>query len=210
VGAAFLRTPEVTISDHLAVRQKNNRRVNLGGSWYGSKLQLPTDHDIEVLFRLNHVRPDFESRVLVRIEEPTVHVYSEDEMVLHEFAQAVSLRDNSHIKKIYRPSSADNLELLKQGFTISQRTTEYPFKVFVREGRYNALCKQQIMNYLNSIPELVKLPKHFTDSMNKQYDSVWNCYFYTKDKSICTMLSLINPNFIRTIEEYHTVANPAK
>ena len=208
IGANFLRYPELTIEQQIHMRG-NARSISYGGSWR-RRIKMPTARDIELLEAIRKHRPDFESRLQFRVEEPHLQAYSDDETVLYDFAVAISGSDTQHIKKIFRPKDNHCLDLLKQGYTISSVATEYPFKVSVREGRYNVQNKHQILNYLRSIPELVKLPEHFVSAMEKEYESVWNCYFYTQDKDICTMLALINPSFVRTIEEYYTVEREAK
>jgi len=208
IGASFLRYPEMTIDQQINLR-RNVRTINYGGSWR-RRVQMPRDQDIELLKAIILHRPAFENKLQFRIEEPHLQAYSDNEDVLYEFATITSGADTQHIKKIFRPKDDHCLDLLKQGYTISSVATEYPFKVSVREGRYNVQNKHQILNYLRSIPELVKLPEHFVSAMEKEYESVWNCYFYTQDKDICTMLALINPSFVRTIEEYYTVEREAK
>ena len=208
VGSAFLRYPELTIERQIEMRE-GARSVSYGGSWR-RRIQLPTPRDIELLEAIRKHKPDFENRIQFRVEEPYLQIYSDDEQTLYEFAVAVSGASTEHIKKIFRPKDDHCLDLLKQGYTISSVATQYPFKVSVREGRYNIQTKRQILSYLQSIPELVKLPDHFVSAMSKDFESIWNCYFYIQDRDICTMLALINPSFVRTIEEYYTVESDAK
>lgn len=208
-GSSFLRYPDLPIDQQLANRQRLRRSVNYGGSWGIRHLQVPSAKDLQILERILETKPMYESRLRFRIEEPCVQVYAEVEQDLYDFAVAISdLADsNVHLKKISRPSSNTHQDLLQQGYTITRSKQDYPYKVLVREGRYSKENKKQILNYLENQGDLVSMPAHFLESMHRQYDSVWNCYFYVKDKSILTMLSLINPKFVRVIEEYHIVSD---
>ena len=208
-GTSFLRDSETSLDKQLENRKRVRRSVNFAGSWRMKHLQLPDQRDLEFLARIRDAKPLYETTMKFRIEEPTLHVYSNSEDELYKFAIAVAdpTQSTDGFCKIFKPLSDKHLELLEQGYTVKRRESEYPFKVLVREGRYTKERKQQILNYLNNLGDLVELPLHFISSMEKKYDSVWNCYFYSKDRGILTMLSMIDPRFIRDIEEYQTISD---
>ena len=204
-GSGFLRNPDRTIEDQAEDRKRynENRKINFGGSWrYNHRSPDPSDQDIEILDKVRMAKKKYTS-LRIRVEEPTFQVYSDNEEELYKFATDIVHLDNKHILSLYRPLSAKHLDLLKQGYTISRKPADFPIKVHVREGRYNLQTKRQVINYLNNMPDEAYLPKHFVESFTKDYESVWNCYFYIKDRSILTMLALISPLLIRTTEEYH-------
>ena len=203
-GSGFLRHPEHTIEEQAESRVKFNelRKVNFGGSWRYNRSNDPTIQDIELLNKVRLAQQKYPN-LRIRVEEPTFQIYAETEEDLYKFAVDISYRDNQHILSINHPLSNQHLELLKQGYTISSKPADFPIKVHVREGRYNLQTKSQILAYLQNMPEEVKLPKNFVDSFSKEYESVWNCYFYIKDRSILTMVALISPSLVRATEEYH-------
>ena len=207
LGASFLRYPETPIDQQFEQRKIIRKSINFAGSWKLNYLHLPRTADIELLEKINLIRGKYEQTLKFRIEEPTLHVYSDDESELHKFAAELVTPGtaNEFLTKIFRPATDKHLELLQQGYTVKNRSSDYPFKVLVREGRYSVERKQHILNYLNNLGDLVYMPKHFSEALAKRYDSVWNCYFYVKDKSILTMLAIVDPTFVRDIEEYQTL-----
>lgn len=203
VGSGFLRYPDIPISEQVVRRQDLNRNVNFGGSWAASRIRNPQPQDLTLLSRIAECRDDFSS-LKFRIEEPNLQVYAATEQELYKFVQKVGAT-GAHLSSISRPRSDEELDLITKGFTIKREEFEYPFKVHVREGRYNYHLRQQILKYLENLGDEVKLPRNLVDSLSRNFDSVWGNYFYTKDKSILTMISLISPTFIRAVEEYAQV-----
>lgn len=203
-GSGFLRYPEQSIEEQVEHRLKVNelRKVNFGGSWRYTRTQDPSSQDIELLNKVKLAQQKY-PLLKVRIEEPLFQVYSDTNDDLCKFALEIAHSDNAHIVAFNQPLSDNHMNLLKQGYTISRRPADYPIKVHVREGRYHLQTKKQILDYLSSMPDEVRLPKNFVDSFSKEYESVWNCYFYIKDRSILTMLALISPSLVRATEEYH-------
>jgi len=203
-GSAFLRYPEVPIAEQASSRLNLNqqRTINFGGSWRYNRVKDPSSQDIELLEKVQTSRSQYPG-VKIRVEEPWFQAYADNEDELYQFAQGIQHQNNQHIEAICRPQSDQQLDLIKQGYTVSQKITDFPIKVHVREGRYSIATKTQILTYLENIPDEACLPKHFRDSFSKSYESVWNCYFYIKDRDILTMIALICPTLVRTTEEYH-------
>jgi len=205
-GSSFLRYPEVPINEQIEHRRKVNRKINFAGSWK-YKTQSPDKEDIKALeYLMNNyiVNPGV---FKFRIEEPTLSVYAEDEQELYDFASKLrqSVKNNRHIKRIHRPKSQAHLELLNQGYTVKESKKGFRYKVMLREGRYNYTVKQQLYNYLKNLGDEVWLPAHLKEALEKPYDSFWGSYFYCKDLSILTMMALVNPMFVRSVETYQAV-----
>ena len=207
-GTAFLRYPDVSITDQIENRRNVNRRINFAGSWRNYMSQMPDSEDIKALEHLLYNYFIDPCDLKFRIEEPTLSVYAESEDDLYDLAQNLykSIKNNKHIKRIYRPKTQEHLDLLQQGYTVKQNKFGYTYKIMLREGRYSHVVKQQLHNYLKNLGNDVLLPKHLEEALEKPYDSFWGSYFYTNDLGILTMLSLINPSFVRSVETYRKVA----
>jgi len=203
-GSGFLRNPEQTIEAQAESRLKINelRKVNFGGSWRYNRTNTPTVQDLELLNKVRLAQQKYPD-LRIRVEEPMFQMYSETEKDLYKFAVDISYNDNQHLMCINQPMTAEHMNLLKQGYTISSKPADFPIKVHVREGRYSLETKSHILTYLQNMPDEVKLTKNFVESFSREYESVWNCYFYIKDRSILTMIALISPSLVRTTEEYY-------
>ena len=203
-GSGFLRHPEISLETQAADRKKYNqqRKVNFGGSWRYNWSKDTTDQDLELLGKVRAAQKNH-TNLKIRIEEPAFQIYAVNEEDLYRFALEIESHDNHHIIALSRPQTTKHLDLLIQGYTISRKPADFPIKVHVREGRYSLQTKGQVLNYLQNMPDEAYLPKHFIESFSKEYESVWNCYFYIKDRSILTMIALISPSLIRATEEYH-------
>jgi hypothetical protein len=206
-GSAFLRYPTVPISEQIANRSRVNRKINFGGSWRNFLTQTPGANDVKALeyFLANQLMSP--GKLKFRIEEPILSVYAEDETDLFNLATDLCdhLQNNKQIKRIHRPKTSKHLDLLQQGFTVKQNKFGYSYKIILREGRYSYAVKQQLHNYLKNLGDEVLLPEHLKEALDKTYDSFWGSYFYTKDLGVVTMISLISPTFIRSVETYQAV-----
>jgi len=203
-GSSFLRRPDLTLQEQLEMRI-NMKSVNFGGSWRYTRFKDPSLVELDILNKIGELRPKHPA-LKFRIEEPNIQVYAEDETELYKFAQAICDPNypNTHIAAISRPHSDVQLNLLKQGYTIKREESDYPYKVMVREGRYTAETKKQLLNYFTNCGDQVKVPPHLNEALTKSFDSIWGSYFYVKDKSLLTMIAMISPTFIRAVEEYYT------
>ena len=180
------------------------RNKNFGGSWRMRTQILPDFKDLGVLYLLKDLMTEFRDRVRFRIEDPWIQVYAENEKDLQDFANTLGTDNHNLLTEVFLPRSDKNLELLKQGYVVRKKETEYPYKVVVREGRYSRATKQQILTYLQNLGNDAHLPNHFIDNMERTFDSVWNCYFYIKDPGVLTMLALISSGFVGRVEEFRT------
>lgn len=206
VGAAWLRKPEVSIDAFVDYRRMQ-RAKNFGGSWYRRQHADPSPHDLKVLALLKCLVAD--PAVHLRVEEPCVSIYTTTAVALQEFAKLITIaNDNGHMAVMYAPESTEVLELLQKGFVVKREAVVYPFKVHMREGRYSRETRQNILTYLENLGDDAQLPNHLVDSLKREFDSMWGGYFYIKDRNVVTMLSIIAPGFVRTIEESCQVAAP--
>jgi len=206
-GSAFLRYPDIPIEEQIEHRSRVNRKINFAGTWRNYRTKTPDSEDIKALEYLMTNYINSPGVFKFRIEEPTLSVYAEDENDLYDFAYKLykSIKNNRQIKRIHRPRSLDHFELLSQGYTVKQNKKGYKYKILLREGRYSYVVKQQLLNYLRNLNDDVLLPKHLEEALEKPYDSFWGSYFYSKDTSILTMIALINPHFVRSVETYQAV-----
>lgn len=206
-GSAFLRYPDVPIHHQLEHRKKMNRRINFAGTWRNYISINPNKDDIKVLNFLLDNYITCPNNFKFRIEEPNLSVYAESEEDLFQLANLVykTVKHNKHIKRIHRPKTQEHLDLLLQGFTVKQNKKGFKHKIMLREGRYNLTVKQQLLSYLKNCDKDVMIPKHLEEALEKPYDSFWGSYFYSNDLGLVTMISLIHPNLVRSVETYQNV-----
>lgn len=176
-------------------------KFNMSRGWrYRDGLGDIKTANVSLLESLRDIKADFGERIRVRIEEPNVQIYSEDEQTLKDIV--AKLPYTSCIEKVSGPADATQEKLLKSGAIIRTKPSEYKYKVVFRDGRYDPTTKSQILNYINSLgPGMVKITKGATKMMSNTYSYIWGVYFYTNDPSIITFISLIEPSIVSRIHE---------
>ena len=204
VGASMLRTPGIPLADQVEHRRLTAKHINWGGSWVSNRMRDPSAADLLMLETFNTHRSIIENAVRIRIEEPVVHLYADNESVLYDFAKLICATANKQfLSKIHRPKSKEVLDLIKDGYVVKKRSTRYPYKALIREGRYPTVVKSQLLSYLRTLEtaDEVQLPGHLIDALERPFESIWGGYFYFKDPSIPTMIGMVSAGFIRSIEE---------
>lgn len=197
-------TKPTSVEETLAYRKVTHRKINHGGSWNARITKNLKNADISWLKYLQKFKQN-NTNLKIRVEEPYVQFYSEQENDLLEFARELPSKYKQYVTRISRPHSDQELDLILAGKKIVKKQPSYEFKICFRDGNYNHDVRCDVMSYLDSLGDLVRIPKHFREQFTKLYDTVWDCYIYSNDIKLVTFLQLINPNLIRTIIEMAVV-----
>lgn len=184
-----------------ALERRINAVANL--SFY-RKLNGPRHHvtyaAIEQLEYFETVKNSRGNTIKIRVEEPNISVYSNDESVLYQIAQDSPFPDR--IREIHRPESLAAESILNQGHILIKKDTDFAFKVVLRESvNLDSANKQSLVDYLYnlSLDSEVSFSKSLLKNLNT--NRVWfpGGYFYAKDEKICTFINLICPGLLSGI-----------
>lgn len=159
-----------------------------------------SEYNLEQLTIIRNLTND-KLRFKVRIEEPMVQVYAETIEDLKEVAERFPQDMQSRIVEIGCPANELALNLLKQGKILRRREQAYRYKFMLKDGTYNQDTKEQLLNYLNSLGDLIKITNGNRKMLQRTYSWIWSVYFYSNDDSIATFLNLIQPGIVSNIHE---------
>lgn len=195
---------KVTIVDALLERKERNRVIyNYGGSWWQRNRLNSDDADVVLLATLRDIKNEYGDKIRMRIEEPNVQIYTEDEDTLKDIA--IRILPNEAVNIVSLPENDEVVPLLKDGAIIKHTPQEYKYKVIFRDGRYNIQIKHQVLQYLiNLDKDTVKLPQNCVSMLGNSMEYSWGMYFFTNDKSVVTFISLIAPTLVSNIHELVT------
>jgi len=195
----------VAIEESLAYRKMNHRQINYGGSWVAKSKENVKNSDVEWLKYLQKFKQTLDSNFKIRVEEPKLQIYSESEEDLYEFVRALPAEYRKYVVSVSKPESSAAENLILSGKKIQRKTPTYRFKLLFRDGSYDMDVRRSVLQYLESIDTLVRIPVHFKEAFTRPYNAIWDCYLYSNDVKIATFIQLINPNLIRSIIEMATV-----
>jgi hypothetical protein len=191
-----------TIQAALEHRKQRNTIYNYGGSWRDKyddhRLR---DVDCDFLEVLKQLKFDLGTNVRLRIDEPNIQIYADSEDMLKQVVSRFTQDQLRFIQNITYPANDQTAKLLKAGSILTKNTPVYSHKVMLRDGRYDTQTKQQILNYLENLGDLVKVSNGTKEMLNKPYPSMWGAFFYTNDPNLTAFLSLISPTIILNIHE---------
>ncbi len=203
-GGQAVNNP-ASVEESISYRRISYRQINYGGSWAVRSKENITHADIAWLNYLQRFKqsPDFVCKI--RVEEPNIQIYSESEQDLYNFAKTIPQEFRKYIKTISRPESEAAKSLIQSGKKIQKKPPSYRYKLVFRDGSYDAQIRSSVLDYLDSLGNLVRVPNHFREEFTKRFNSTWDCYIYSNDVKIATFIQLMNPNLIRSIIEAVTV-----
>lgn len=198
-------TKPAAIEETLTYRKVNHRKVNYGGSWNARITKNLKNADIPWLKYLQNFKQTNNSELKIRVEEPNVQIYSDNEDDLFDFVKELPSKYREYVISIAKPESEDIKKLILSGKKVVKKAPTYEFKICFRDGNYEADVRNYVLSYLDSLGNLVRVPKHCRDEFTKPYNNTWDCYIYSNDIKIATFLKLMHPNLIRTIIEMAAV-----
>lgn len=149
------------------------------------------------------IKKKFGNEIKIRIEEPTVSVYSNDQNLLYSIASEIC---PERLESFYRPKNSIAEALLNTGNIISTKANEFLFRVYLREQIFKDVkVKQQVGNYLYNLDQEIQLPKSLRRNLTSESPYFSGGYFYCNDEKLVTFINLVCPSFISRI---YRLSNP--
>jgi hypothetical protein len=177
------------------------------GSWYNKQLyKYLKEADVGFLYSLKDLYYEYPD-VKVRTEEPKISVYATDELMLQSIARSIDSDHRDKIISITGPENDEIKALLNKNIILVKKPPKYRYRIWFKEKQCSAETRTQILSYLLSLGDLVRMTDHTRDSLSKPYDWIWGSYFYSNDRDIATFIRLINPDIIREVSEFVCVDN---
>jgi hypothetical protein len=136
-----------------------------------------------------------------RVEASSYSVYANDEAELKKFNDAVLPQYQYTLSEISSPKDAAHCALLEAGHITGTNKKGYKYKVTLRDGKYDAYAKQQLMSYFDSLGDVVSVSKSVRRSLVNGHSYTYGIYIYTTDPSILTFVDLIIPGLVNKTYE---------
>lgn len=143
------------------------------------------------------------TNIRMRVEEPNVQIYAEDEDTLRDIVNNQFSADHyQYIEHIAGPKDDEAAELLNSGAIIKTSHNGYRYKIVMRDGNYGKETKRNILNYLVQLgSDEISISMGNLDLLGRASNYVWNLFFYCNDPHIADMINIINPGCVTNIHE---------
>jgi hypothetical protein len=186
--------------EHRKLMAKN---INFGGYWGMHRNRDLDRADVAFLDKLRNLRHDKSLNIKMRVEEPRIQIYANDETQLKNLVDShFSSTEKNYVESFSGPESVYSENLLNSGAIIRRTNIGYRYKVIMKDGRYSPEVKTQLLNYLVNVgTDQVKLSKTGLEMLSKSTGFIWNLYFYTNDLSVVTFVNLISPGIVSNSHE---------
>jgi hypothetical protein len=171
------------------------------GSWWNKQLaEYLQEADIGFLYSLKDLYYEYPD-VKIRTEEPKISVYATDELVLQSVAQSIDPDHRDKLTAITGPASEEIKALLDTHVILVKNPPKYTYRVWLREKQFDVGVRHQVLAYLDSLGDLVRISDHSRDNLEKEHNWIWGANFFTNDRHVATFLTLIHPDLIREVSE---------
>ena len=189
------------ISEQLGVRKlmlstyHYGRGHNSSYAMTGQRDRRLIDATVAQLEYFKKIILEHEGQIKIRIEEPLLTIYADNESLLLNIADP----EKAAVTEFHRPSGTAAVAALNRGECIVKTATEYTHKVVFKELSISAESKASIYSYLTGLGDIVKMTKGCERNLRENRFWFTSSYFYTKDESILTFLNLIAPGAVAGI-----------
>lgn len=199
-GARLLDSKNVeTLKQRLSIRlNMPDVSYNYGGSWWlteqrkNLKTHASLDQLIEI-FTIKHSCKD----IKIRIEEPYVSLYSNDEQQLLDITNTNWV---DRINEVHRPTNDVAISFLMNGEIIVNKKEKYAYKVFVKRMFFDDIpLKHSLLDHLYNYESEVRLPQSLIQNLNSHRSFFPGGYFYINDLKIATFIGIMCPEFVYKI-----------
>jgi hypothetical protein len=190
------------IANDIYKRREWVRDYKRQGSWYNKQLfKYLKEADIGFLYSLKDLYYEYPD-VKIRTEEPKLSVYATDEPMLQSIACSIDSVHRDKIISVTGPDSDEVKALLNKNIILVKKPPKYRYRIWFKEKQCSFETRSQILNYLTSLGDLVRMTEHTRASLGKPYDWIWGSYFYSNDRDVETFLRLISPDIVREVSEF--------
>ncbi len=198
-GCKSIRCDDIAVD--IDKRREWVRDYKRQGSWYNKQLyKVLQEADVGFLYGLKDLYYEYPD-VKIRTEEPKISVYASDELMLQSVARSIDPAYRDKILSITGPENDEIKALLDNNIILVKKPPKYRYRIWFKEKQFNFETRTQILSYLLSLGDLVRLSDHTRLSLSKPHDWLWGSYFYSNDKHVATFITLINPDIIREVSE---------
>lgn len=189
------------IAQDIAKRQSWVRDYKRQGSWYNKQLyKYLKEADIGFLTSLKDLYYEY-PEVKIRTEEPKISVYATDVSMIQSVASSIDSTYRDKLIGITGPENEEVKAILDKHVILVKKPPKYKYRIWFKEKQFNFDTRTQILAYLQSLGDLVRVNEHTQESLSKPHDWIWGSYFYSNDKHVATFITLINPDIIREVSE---------
>lgn len=200
-GGRLINSSESDLKLALSKRLAMEKIYNRSG-WWGMKPEQLNDVNLSLLESVRIIKLKIPN-IKIRIEEPGIQFYADSEDVLKQIADM--LENTSCITHLNSPVT-NTEQLLFADVILRKKPADYSYKVILKDGKYSSDTKQQILNYLDNLGDMVKVSKSNRNMLgNTIHPHIWGVWFYTNDADIITFIRLIAPDSILNIHKLVSV-----
>ncbi len=137
----------------------------------------------------------------MRVEGSNLAIFAESLQELYDIAVGPLHEYANSITELVTVKNAEELDLLNDNYVIAREPTDYLYRVVLRQGfRHDISARHNLAKYLQGVGQEVKITKKLLSSLSSSNKYLQGGYFYVRDPDIITMIMLITPYIVLSVE----------
>jgi hypothetical protein len=198
-GRTIYQQNELELEEKLLIRIELNRKYNFGGSWYNhyDSDVIRKFSKLSQLKYFHNLRFNKDKQIKIRIEEPYISIYSNNEQELFDICQQES---PDRLTKIYRPKTIEAEQSLLNNEIICSDLIDFNFKVYLKPYNFDSYeSKKSFQHHLENIQSAYRLTKKVELFLESDKLFFPGGYFYCNDQDSLFFVKLAFPNLVSSI-----------
>ena len=137
----------------------------------------------------------------MRLENYSLSIFHNDIDYLYNLATERLGAYKSSLTELYTNLNSNNQQAIEIGKCIMKTDNGYQYRANVRAGVYSSRQDNiALANYLVGLGDEVRVTKNFLHEL-RHYKYIQSRYFYLKDPAVTSMIMLIQPKLIKSVQE---------
>jgi hypothetical protein len=166
---------------------------------YFSSWERPIyNSDPIMLYKIYQIISKLPGSYRYRLESNHVSLFFNTDTEMFNTLNSIHKIEKGNIRNIWQPVNDESIEQLSEG-VIFMKNPKFKFRVMIKEDRYDAETKKQILAYVDNQEKQILIPKGMRRILEHPSRFYMRGYFYTNDESLLMFLKMIEPNFVRKV-----------
>ena len=180
------------------VKKKAEAERAAASYWTQRVKQEKIDSNSDMIYDLYQACQLHKGEIQTRLEGSKFRIFTKTSQELFDIFDYCPKFAKECLSYIYQPASLDAATSLSNDVIFVQNP-KFPYRVMIREGSYDAVLKQQILNYINNYPGVIHVSRSIDYYLSDSATRYLAGYYHVRELECLTFLRLIAPRFVGKI-----------
>lgn len=140
-------------------------------------------------------------KVKFRIGYYSFTVFADSESYLYNVANEILSEHKTKLSSVSLLEFDSDKKLLDQGFIITKKESDHPYKVRLKEGFIKLEDRHALVNYIKNLDSEIKISKFILERLSDRYKYFQGGFIYLNDIKMLDILKMLAPSLIGSVNQ---------